>query len=155
MKSKYTWLAIAGFFVLSVPGQFAYASNAASIVMEKARTECSSFDDGVLQTDSDNTITLADLTGDDRPEEIIDGNKFSCPTALTLFCGTGGCALTVIVDEKPFEFLAKAWKVVKAPDGKPTLKVAVHWSQCDYKRTCWETFKWKDTSFESLGSKAE
>jgi hypothetical protein len=153
--SKLLWLLATAISVHSVFAQQAYASEAAGAVMDQARAECSYFDGGVLETDPDNTISLVDLTGDGKPEEIVDGNKFSCPTSLTLFCGTGGCALTVIVDEKPFEFLAKAWKVVKAPDGKPILKVAVHWSQCDYKDTCWETYKWNGASFENLGSKAE
>ncbi len=155
MRSKFVGLFIAAIFVHFALAQSAHASQAAGAVMDQARAECSSFDGGVLKTDPDNTITLVDLTGDGKPEEIVDGNKFSCPTALTLFCGTGGCSLTVIVDEKPFEFLSKAWKVEKGTDGKPVLKSAVHFSQCDYKDTCWETFKWDGTSFISLGSKVE
>ncbi len=131
------------------------ASDAADKVVDEARTECRSFENGKLIINPDKTITLVELTGGGGPEEIIDGNQFSCPTALTLFCGTGGCSLTVIANNQPFEFLAKAWKVDKSPEGKPLLKLAVHFSQCDYKDTCWEAFQWNGQAFESLGSKAE
>lgn len=155
MSVKYLRLFAVSIFAHSAFAIPANASDAASTVLEKARTECSSFDGGVLETDPDNTITLVDLTGDGKPEEIVDGNKFSCPTALTLFCGTGGCAVTLIVNEKPFEFLSKGWRVEKDTDGKPLFKSAVHWSQCNYKSTCWEAFKWDGAKFKSLGSKAE
>ena len=109
---------VAAVFFLMVLGQHVHASEAARVVMDRAQVECSSFNGGVLETDTHKTVSLADLTGDGRPEEIIDGNQFNCPTARTLFCGTGGCQLTVIVHEQPFEFLAKAWRVEKAPDGQ-------------------------------------
>lgn len=131
------------------------ASDTARVIMDKARAECHAVDGGVLETDPQRTVSLADLTGDGRPEEIVDANQFYCPTARTLFCGTGGCQLTVIVEEQPFDFLAKAWKVAKASNGRATLKLAVHWSQCDYKRTCWETFAWTGSVFKSLGSNPE
>lgn len=155
MSLKNLWLIAIVIFAHSIFTIQANASDAAGVIMDQARADCSSFDDGVLETDPNNTITLVDLTGDGKPEEIVDGSKFSCPTALTLFCGTGGCAVTIIVNEKPFEFLSKGWKVENNVDGKPLFKSAVHWSQCNYKSTCWEAFKWDGTKFKSLGSKAE
>jgi len=155
MRTSFFWLFAAALSVNSTLAEQSLASEAADAVLDQARAECSSFDNGVLETDPDNTITLVDLTGDGKPEEIVDGNKFSCPTALTLFCGTGGCAVSVIVDEKPFEFLSKGWKVEKDTDGIPLFKSAVHWSECNYKSPCWETFKWDGAKFKSFGRKVE
>ncbi len=155
MKSRIFQIVAAVILLLPVMNTQVLASGAAEKVVESARAECLSLDNGVLSTDPQKTISLADLTGDDQPEEIVDGNQFSCSTAASLFCGTGGCALTVIVGEKPFEFLAKAWKVEETSEGNPVLKIAVHWSQCDYKSPCWESFNWDGSGFASLGSKAE
>jgi len=153
MILKFAVLAFAGFIVLSFTS--AFAADVADQVIDRARTDCKSLGNGILTTDPFKTVSLADLTGDDRPEEIVDANHFSCTTARTLFCGTAGCELTVIVNEQPFKFLAKAWKVEKDFGGQPVLKLAVHWSACEYKNTCWESWKWNGADFKSLGSKPE
>jgi len=133
MKLKSAWLRLAGLLAISAFGQFAYASNAVINFLKEARSLCKPFDNGVLEFDTDRVIYNIDVTGNGQQDVIIDNSKIKYPTAPTLFCGTGGCTLAVIVNDRPFEFLAPTWKVEKAGDGKPLLKMAIHWSQCDYK----------------------
>jgi len=155
MKSLSTWLAAIGIFLLSATGNFAQTNTIENGIIEKARADCGSFENGILEFDTQKAISEVELTGDDNPEKIVDFTNVTCSSSASFFCGTGGCGLTVIVNKTPVEFLAKAWKVEKATDGTPILKLAVHWSECDYKDTCWETYKWDGKALASLGAKAE
>ena len=129
----------------------ASASEAASTIVDQARRDCKSFENGVLDT-TEQTISLVDLTGDGRPEDIVDASQFSCSTAASLFCGTGGCLITVIVNATPFEFLAKGWKVIQW-DNQPILLLAVHGSECGGTnlRRCYKAVVWSEDGFQSVG----
>ncbi|MEN8686303.1 MAG: hypothetical protein AB1Z50_01955, partial [Desulfuromonadales bacterium] len=100
----------------------------ATQIVQQAKQECNSLDNGSFHS-TEKTITLHDITGDGRPEEFVDASQFSCSTALTLWGGTGGTFLWVIVDGRPFEFLVHKWRVVDF-DGQQVLLLAVHSSQC-------------------------
>jgi len=127
------------------------ASDASNAIIDEARDICRSFDNGVLEVGS-GAVTSVDLTGDGNPDEVVDHGEFICSTALSLFCGTGGCSMTAIADGKPFEFLTKAWKVVDW-DGQPILLLVVHGSECggDNLRRCYRAEVWSENGFRSVG----
>ena len=147
-------LLISAFLFIAGAG-LSQAAETAETVVEKARAECNSFDGGDLQVDPHEAVSSVDVTGDGTPEDIVDAGHFVCSSARSLFCGTGGCSVTVLVGDQPFDFLAKDWRVGQSEDGSPAFKTAVHWSMCDYNRDCWETFKWDGHSFVSEGAKVE
>ena len=136
--------------ILAIPPP-ALASEAATAVVDQARADCRAFEDGVLET-TDEAITLIDLTGDGRPDELVDAAGFHCSSG-NLFCGTGGCPVTAIVDGAPTEFLAKGWTVV---DWGPlsVLLLQVHGSACGGTnlRTCVEAVVWSEDGFRSVRS---
>jgi len=129
----------------------AAASEAVGLVVDQAHQDCESFENGVLSM-TEQTISLADLTGDGRSEEIVDASQFSCSTAASLFCGTGGCSITVIVNETAFDFLAKGWKIVQWGD-QPILLLTVHGSECGGTnlRRCYRAVVWSEDGFRSVG----
>lgn len=139
------------FTVTAIRVPAALASEAANTVVGEAREICRSFDNGVLEVGS-GAITSVDLTGNGNPDEIVDHGEFTCSTALSLFCGTGGCSMTAIADGKPFEFLTKAWKVVDW-DSQPILLLVVHGSECggDNLRRCYRAEVWSEDGFRSVG----
>ena len=126
-----------------------WASEAIDRVVDQARQDCSDFEDGVLQT-TDELLTLIDVTGDGEPDEVVDAHGFHCTTG-SLFCGTGGCPLTVIVDNTPTEFLAKAWTVIEWGE-QPILLLEVHGSECGGTnlRTCFEAVVWSEDGFRTV-----
>ncbi|MFT5396711.1 MAG: hypothetical protein ACI85N_001916 [Gammaproteobacteria bacterium] len=83
----------------------------ATEIVQKAKSECTSFEDGKFNT-TEQAITLHDFTGDGRPEEIIDASQFSCSSSASMWGGTGGMFLWVLVEGKAYEFLAHRWRVV-------------------------------------------
>lgn len=120
----------------------------ATQIVQQAKQECNSLDNGSFHS-TEKTITLHDITGDGRPEEFVDASQFSCSTALTLWGGTGGTFLWIIVDGRPFEFLAHKWRVVDF-DGQQVLLLAVHSSQCsDDIGPCYRALVWQE-GFRSI-----
>ena len=106
-------------------------------------SECARLDGGEFQA-TEQTITLHDLTGDGRPEEIVDAAQFSCSSAASLWGGSGGTYLWAIVDGKAYEYLAHRWRVVDM-DGQQILLLAVHSSECsDTVGPCYRAVVWGD-----------
>jgi hypothetical protein len=115
----------------------------ATAIIQKAKRECAGFQGGKFNV-ARRAITLHDLTGDGRPEEVVDASRFSCSTALTMWRGSGGTYLWVIVDGKTYEFLAHKWRVVDV-DGQKILLLAVHASQCsDTIGPCYRALVWNN-----------
>jgi hypothetical protein len=112
-------------------------------IIQNAKNECIHASNGKFYM-SEQAVTLHDLTGDGKAEKIIDASKFSCSTALSLWGGSGGTYLWVIVDGKKYEFLAHKWKIVEMDDQK-VLLLAVHSSECsDTIGPCYRAFIWSD-----------
>ena len=115
----------------------------ATRIVQNAKSECASFNAGMFHA-TEQSISLHDVTGDGRPEEIVDASQFSCSTAVSLWGGSGGTFLWVIVDGKSYEFLAHKWRVVDMENEK-VLLLAVHSSECSDKiGPCFRAQVWKD-----------
>ncbi|MGD8703661.1 MAG: hypothetical protein PVH26_14590 [Desulfosarcina sp.] len=115
----------------------------ATEIVQKAKNDCIQLDDGKFNA-TEQAITLHDLTGDGRPEEIVDASQFSCSTVASLWGGTGGTYLWMIVDGKTYEFLAHKWQVVDV-DGQKVILLAVHSSECsDTIGPCYRALVWDD-----------
>jgi hypothetical protein len=120
----------------------------AAQIVQQAKQDCETLDNGSFHS-TEKTTTLHDITGDGRPEEFVDASQFSCSTALTLWGGTGGTFLWVIVDGKSYEFLAHKWRVVDF-DGHKVLLLAVHSSECsDDVGPCYRALVWQE-GFRSI-----
>lgn len=115
----------------------------ATEIVQNAKRDCNGFENGEFHA-TEKTITLHDLTGDGRPEEFVDTAQFSCSTAVSLWGGSGGTYLWVIVEDKAYEFLSHYWQVVDV--GKQqVLFLAVHSSQCsDDIGPCYRAYVWQD-----------
>ena len=129
-------------FIPSVSNADEHLTSALEIV-QKAKQECNGFENGKFHA-TETAISLHDITGDGQLEEFVDGSKFSCSTALTLWGGTGGTHLWVVVAGKPYEFLAHRWQVTDI-EGQRVLILAVHSSECsDTVGPCYRAYVWQD-----------
>ncbi len=132
----------------------AVASDEVDRVLNEARAECKSFENGDLTIDMDRAVVSVDVTGNGEADEVVDSTAFASSSAASLFCGTGGCGLDVIAEGTAFSFLAKGWSV-RAGESAPFLEIGVHWSECDYTSFCFEKFVWTGAAFESRGARVE
>jgi hypothetical protein len=128
-----------------------YASSLVDTVIQQARHECQSLDNGKMDI-GEQAVTHIDVTGDGSPDQIVDSSKFSCSSAASLFCGTGGCGVTVVANGTQSRFLAKAWKVVQW-DNQPILLLVVHGSECggNNLRRCYRATVWTESGFSTVG----
>jgi hypothetical protein len=131
----------------------AAAETAEQKVMDEARKDCSSFENGVLAT-TRKAIPRIDLTGDGIPDTIIDSHEFRCSTSASMYCGTGGCSLWVIVGDTSYPYMAKGWKIVEWANSK-ILLLEVHGSECGGTnlRKCIRAEVWSDGGFYSVGDR--
>lgn len=146
-------LFVAALVVVNTSGSVG-ASDAVDVILAEAESDCKLFENGVLTYDTDVAVSLIDVTGNGALDEIVDSSAFQCSSAASLFCGTGGCGLNVIVEDANFDTLAKAWSV-RAGENGPVLALEIHWSECDYTSYCFEKFSWNGVSFDSLGADVE
>lgn len=123
----------------------------ATEIVQKAKSECTDFEGGKFNS-TEETITLHDFTGDGRPDEIVDASQFSCSTSASMWGGSGGTLLWVLVDGKQHEFLAHKWRVVDVDvDGQKVLLLAVHSSECsDTVGPCYRALVWSDNGFRTI-----
>jgi hypothetical protein len=121
----------------------------ATEIVQKAKSECANFEGGKFNA-TEETITLHDFTGDGRPEKIVDASQFSCSTSASMWGGSGGTLLWVLVDGEKNEFLAHKWRVVDV-DGQKVLLLAVHFSECsDTLGPCYRALVWSDDGFRTI-----
>lgn len=148
MFKKFLIVALMAMGTLSAP---VYASEAVDKVVDGARKDCASIENGVFKAGPE-AITRVDLTGDGKDNELVDFSHFSCTSGASFYCGTGGCGLTAVVDGVATEFLAKAWKVVDWID-KAVLLLDVHGGLCGGTnlRSCVNALIWDGDSFHGVG----
>lgn len=112
-----------------------------SQLIHQAKRECNSFENGQFNA-TKYAIYLQDVTGDGKPEEIIDASQFSCSSAISMWSGSGGTYLWVIVEGKAYEFLASKWRLIDM-DGQKILLLAVSSSECgDTIGPCYRALVW-------------
>ncbi|RXH38495.1 hypothetical protein XH94_21855 [Bradyrhizobium zhanjiangense] len=58
--------------------------------------ECDSQDGGTV-TFAPDTVRKIDLTGDGRDDYIVDFSGTKCGERETIYCGTGGCTMNILV----------------------------------------------------------
>jgi hypothetical protein len=134
---------------LLLPAPTAAAAGPLENVLEEARKNCESFEDGIFEPRD--AVQPVDLTGDGVPEIVVDESRFSCSSAASMYCGTGGCMLRAIVGDQTFSWLAKGWEVVDWA-GDRILLLQIHGANCGGTnlRRCYEAVVWTDDRFASV-----
>lgn len=97
-------------------------------VIDTARAECAAFEGGTLAVGAQ-AVQQVDLTGDGAANWVVDTHGLDCSSAASLYCGTGGCALDLIVDGTVTETLSKGWRVLEMGPLRVVL-LQVHGSDC-------------------------
>ncbi len=93
-----------------------------------AEAECASFENGSLSMEW-GAVRRVDLDGDRQPDWVLDEAGFVCSSAVSLFCGTGGCASHFLVGDVLQSVLNQGWEVVTIGPNRVVL-LDVHGSLC-------------------------
>ncbi|MGA9251130.1 MAG: hypothetical protein WBV71_01645 [Roseobacter sp.] len=83
--------------VLNTLSAFAMSPEAQKLI-DRAAAECRSFQNGEFDVgDAVTEIELGSQFGK-VTAELVDESKYACSSTVSLYCGTGGCMLNLIVD---------------------------------------------------------
>lgn len=119
------WLA------LITPASSADVSDLPAPLLEKvesARQACAEFDNGAFNLEWE-AVDRVDLDGDLYPDWVLNERGFSCSTAASLYCGTGGCMSHFLVEDVLHSLLNQGWGLADLGPNK-VLLADVHGSQC-------------------------
>jgi hypothetical protein len=108
-------------------GPFSAGAETADEVLAEAAAFCAGFENGQI-TLGPGVVQSIELTGDTRPETLIDYSGIACSTLASPWGGTGGTTLTILIDGQRFDHLAYGWKIVDF-DG-PVLLLSQHGVNC-------------------------
>jgi hypothetical protein len=96
--------------------------------VNQAQQACSDFENGEFALEL-GAVVRVDLDGDLRPDWALNEVFFACSSALSLYCGTGGCMSHFLVGDVISSILNQRWDVVDLGPNR-VLLTDVHGSQC-------------------------
>lgn len=119
-------------------------------ILAAGEANCAGFENGAFSL-RDGAITEVDLDGDGTADKVVEEAKFSCTSAASLYCGTGGCMIHFVVGDQVYSRLAKGWMPVKWA-GDAIILLALHGSECGGTnlRRCYEAITWSEDGFRSV-----
>ena len=96
--------------------------------VDAAAADCAAFGNGTFSLEW-GAVERVDLDGDLNRDRVLNEEGFACSTAVTLYCGTGGCLSHFLVNDRVGSLLNQGWDVLRI--GRHGVLVAdVHGAQC-------------------------
>lgn len=113
----------------------------ASDILGEAKELCASFEDGSF--DAGDAVRRIDLDGDGVADTVIDGSRFSCSSAASMYCGSGGCMVHAVIGDESWSFQAEGWRMIDW-DNRPILLIARDGGWCGGAgaQICYEAVVW-------------
>jgi hypothetical protein len=96
--------------------------------IEAAQQACADFDNGEFALEW-GAVSRVDLDGDLDRDWVLDESGFACSSAVSLYCGTGGCQSHFLVEDTVATLLNRGWDVVTFGRSR-VLLLDVHGSAC-------------------------
>lgn len=96
--------------------------------VEAAQQACSEFDNGKFALEF-GAVHRVDLDGDIYRDWVLDEAGFACSTAVSLYCGTGGCMSHFLVEDRVVSLFNQGWDMANIGPFR-VLLADVHGSLC-------------------------
>lgn len=128
------------------------ASPEAQSLMERAAKDCRSFENGEFNAGQAlQEIELRSQFGS-VTAELIDESEFACSSAASLYCGTGGCMLNLIIDGEISAWQATGWRIIEwGPDRILLIGRDGGWCGGAGAEVCYEALVWSDGKILTVG----
>jgi hypothetical protein len=96
--------------------------------VDQAQKACSDFENGQFPLER-GAVKRVDLDGDLQADWVLNEVFFACSSAVSLYCGTGGCMSHFLVGDVLGSLLNQGWDVVDLGPNR-VLLTDVHGSLC-------------------------
>ena len=150
-----TFLAILIMSLLPVSSALAMSSEAQRLV-EQAAADCRALENGVFTVgEAVKEIELRSQFGVVEVE-LIDESQYACSSAASLYCGTGGCMLNLVIDGAVSAWQATGWRLVDwGPDRILLIGRDGGWCGGAGAEVCYEAVVWSNGRILSVGPAPE
>ncbi|MEP1199751.1 hypothetical protein [Tateyamaria sp.] len=141
--------------ILSTLSAFAVSPEAQGLI-DRAAADCSSFENGEFNVgEAVSEIELGSQFGK-VSAELIDESKYACSSAASLYCGSGGCMLNLIVDGTVTAWQATGWRLVDwGPDRILLIGRDGGWCGGAGAEVCYEALVWSNDRLLTVGPAPE
>jgi hypothetical protein len=122
-------------------------------ILAEAAKACAAADNGTFT--SDGAIKQTDLTGDGKPDTVVDEALFKCSTSASLFNGgAAGSLVHFLTNGFETSYLVKDWDTANW-EGATLILLALPGSECGGAGVdpCFEALTWGANSFVSVRPK--
>ena len=148
---------IASVLLILFSGTLALAmSPDAQRLVDQAAADCRAFENG--EFDPGGAVTSIELTSQfgTVQAEIVDESQYACSSAASLYCGSGGCMLNLVIDGTISAWQATGWRLVEwGPDRILLIGRDGGWCGGAGAEVCYEAVVWSNGSLLSVGPAPE
>lgn len=132
------------------------ASPQAQELIDRAAADCRSFNNG--EFDAGGAVFEIELSSQFGAvvAELVDESKYACSSAASLYCGTGGCMLNLIVDGTVRAWQATGWRLIEwGPDRILLIGRDGGWCGGAGAEVCYEALVWSNGKILTVGPPPE
>ncbi|MFK7978271.1 MAG: hypothetical protein AB8C02_19205 [Halioglobus sp.] len=125
-------------------------------LIDRAAADCQSFENG--EFDVGDAITEIELRSQfgTVAAELVDESEYACSSVASLYCGTGGCMLNLIIDGTVRAWQATGWRLIEwGPDVVLLIGRDGGWCGGAGAEVCYEALVWSDGRILSVGPAPE
>ena len=125
-------------------------------LIDRAANDCRAFNDG--EFDPGEAVTQIELRSQfgSVQAELVDESKYACSSAASLYCGTGGCMLNLIVDGTIIAWQATGWRLIDwRPDNILLIGRDGGWCGGAGAEVCYEAIVWSNGKVLTVGPNPE
>ena len=148
-------IAVLAAIMLSASSALALSLEAQQLI-DRAAADCQSFENG--EFDQGNAVTEIELLSQFGTvnAELVDESQYACSSAASLYCGTGGCMLNLIVDGETKAWQATGWRLIDwGPDRILLIGRDGSWCGGAGAEVCYEALVWSNGKILTVGPTPE
>ena len=148
-------IAVLAAIMLSASSALALSLEAQQLI-DRAAADCQSFENG--EFDQGNAVTEIELLSQFGTvnAELVDESQYACSSAASLYCGTGGCMLNLIVDGETKAWQATGWRPIDwGPDRILLIGRDGSWCGGAGAEVCYEALVWSNGKILTVGPTPE
>ena len=131
------------------------ASPEAQHLLDRPAADCRAFENGAFdQGNAVQEIELGSQFGT-VSAELVDESEFACSSAASLYCGTGGCMLNLVVEGSVLAWQATGWRILDwGPDRILLIGRDGGWCGGAGAEVCYEALVWSNGRILTVGPEA-